>query len=403
MPLHPIRSYQTTFQAIQGQYHKRRTHQKSKNGCTTCKKRRVKCDERKPTCQRCQKYGASCLYNNKSSTSSSLGNVDSLVQLGIRGQNSPLFPLTVVGRIASFSEGLKDDLARIAGDPGIALSIAVAGFKQFIKSTSDGSVGTAMIGEVMRTDMVHVALNTPYLMYTILSAGVLHINRTCPGNKAHEFAEAYFSQRAAHLFQVAIQSGVTENSVDGLISACIIMGLLSLYPPSFSAAESWVFTNRPSDMNWLCLQGGLSCLIAEAGPLLHRCIWAESFSHSDDWEINEVSTQATNPYYMAVKLLSPLLFLEETSENAARSARWIGRLEHAYVALLRQRDRRALVILAHWMGLLCVLSRFEQWVEGRIRQECVAICMYLEAMRDPAIQPFLEYPASSCGYTLRGE
>lgn len=264
-------------------------------------------------------------------------------------------------------------------------------------------------------------------MYTILAAGILYINRRCPGNKAHEFAEASFSQRATHLFQVAIRSGVTEKSADGLISACIIMGLLSLYPPSFSAAESWVFTNRPSDLNWLCLQGGLSCLIAEAGPLFQRCIWAECFSHSDEWEgslyqygsmkgregfhrgladlceINEVSTQATNPYYVAVNLLSPLLSLEQTSENAVRSARWISRLEHAYIALLRQRDRRALVILAHWMGLLCLLSQFEQWVEGRIRQECVAICMYLEAMRDPAIQPFLEYPATSCGYTLLGE
>jgi hypothetical protein len=261
-------------------------------------------------------------------------------------------------------------------------------------------------------------------MYTILAAGTLHINRTCPGSRTCELAEAYFSQHAVALFQTAIQSGVTPNSIDGLISACMIMGLLSLYPPSFSAAESWVFTGKPSDMNWLCLQGGLFCLIAEAGPLLQDCIWADPFSYSHEWEgklcqydikqgqfhealaglceINNLSSQATNPYYNAVRLLSPLLMLETTAENAALSATWIGRLEHEYVALLRQRDRRALVVLAHWMGLLCILSQFEQWVEGRVRQECVAICMYLEHLRDPIIQPFLDYPASSCGYTLLG-
>lgn len=85
--------------------------------------------------------------------------MDSLLQLCIKGQNSTPFPLTVVGRIARFSEGLEDDLARITGDRSIAVSIAVAGFKQFVESTSHCSIATAIIGEVMRTDMIHVAFS----------------------------------------------------------------------------------------------------------------------------------------------------------------------------------------------------------------------------------------------------
>jgi hypothetical protein len=42
VPLNPIRRWQTTFQAVEGQYHQRRSHKKSRNGCTACKKRRVK-------------------------------------------------------------------------------------------------------------------------------------------------------------------------------------------------------------------------------------------------------------------------------------------------------------------------------------------------------------------------
>ncbi|KAL3455684.1 hypothetical protein BJX64DRAFT_59033 [Aspergillus heterothallicus] len=40
----------------------RESASKVRTGCTTCKARRVKCDEAKPTCQRCAKGGRSCEY-----------------------------------------------------------------------------------------------------------------------------------------------------------------------------------------------------------------------------------------------------------------------------------------------------------------------------------------------------
>jgi len=42
---------------------KRKFHNKSKNGCDTCKKRRVKCDEGKPICTKCQNMGIDCHYS----------------------------------------------------------------------------------------------------------------------------------------------------------------------------------------------------------------------------------------------------------------------------------------------------------------------------------------------------
>ena len=41
---------------------KRKFHQKSRNGCLTCKKRRVKCDEQRPVCQKCQHMNLTCGY-----------------------------------------------------------------------------------------------------------------------------------------------------------------------------------------------------------------------------------------------------------------------------------------------------------------------------------------------------
>lgn len=40
----------------------RRKHQKSRRGCTTCKKRHIRCDEAWPRCQNCTKHQSTCHY-----------------------------------------------------------------------------------------------------------------------------------------------------------------------------------------------------------------------------------------------------------------------------------------------------------------------------------------------------
>lgn len=44
-------------------YITRRTHRKSRAGCSTCKVKRVKCDEKKPTCSRCLRNYTDCNYD----------------------------------------------------------------------------------------------------------------------------------------------------------------------------------------------------------------------------------------------------------------------------------------------------------------------------------------------------
>ncbi|KAK7428540.1 hypothetical protein QQZ08_004978 [Neonectria magnoliae] len=41
---------------------KRRFHRRSKNGCQTCKRRHVRCDEQKPLCTNCLQTGSECIY-----------------------------------------------------------------------------------------------------------------------------------------------------------------------------------------------------------------------------------------------------------------------------------------------------------------------------------------------------
>ncbi|KAL7911756.1 hypothetical protein GGI35DRAFT_443551 [Trichoderma velutinum] len=51
------------------EFKQRRSHEKSRKGCTRCKQQRKKCDEARPICSRCQKRNHCCRYTTQSDRS----------------------------------------------------------------------------------------------------------------------------------------------------------------------------------------------------------------------------------------------------------------------------------------------------------------------------------------------
>ncbi|KAL4762862.1 Zn(II)2Cys6 transcription factor domain-containing protein [Aspergillus foveolatus] len=438
MALSSPRAFQSTFKVtlpnrpVETPYHARRAHKKSRNGCLICKGRRVKCDERKPTCLRCENYGAACVYASSLSSSSSSSRSSSIMRSTAASTsrstppNNALTSLSISDMVNRVRDTLGNDLAlapRTIGNRDEALNLAVDSFRFFL-TCSINRISTPLIYQVMKREMVHVAFDTPYLMYTLLGCGVLHMNRVSPGNESRELGEAYFWQRAVQLYSAALQHPINQHNVSGLISASILIGVTSLAPLKFEIQDSWVFTGRGSDLNWLAIQGGLACILKHAGQYVPGSIWGVPFSHSHEIEsqlfryeitkgreglhpdladlcgITDETDDQTSLYWFPIKLLSPFLELEVNAQIASQCTTWMGRLEPPFVNLCRERDPRALVILAYWMGLMCSMSQWVPWVEGRIRKECIAVCIYLESLGDPVIRPFLEFPAAAAGYTL---
>ncbi|KAI1494810.1 hypothetical protein F5X96DRAFT_615501, partial [Biscogniauxia mediterranea] len=50
-----------TASVIQRQ-RQRRFHRRSRNGCSTCKAKHIRCDEKKPLCTYCLRHGGECGY-----------------------------------------------------------------------------------------------------------------------------------------------------------------------------------------------------------------------------------------------------------------------------------------------------------------------------------------------------
>lgn len=260
-------------------------------------------------------------------------------------------------------------------------------------------------------------------MYTILAVGMLHFNRVSP-DQERSLAESYFWQKAINLYQKELTSNVTQENVDALLSSCMFMGVATVCPENFKTEDSWVLTNKPQGMNWLCLQSGLRCILALSKPFIPNSIWASAFAEIGQEEgdmfelegiqgregldpdladlcgIDDYTTENNNVYYAPALYLKSMMLLEHTPRKAWQCATFMGRLECGFLDLARVRDPAALILLSNWMGLMCLLSQWQPWVEGRIRKECVAICMFLEHSSDPRVLRLLQFPALSCGYEL---
>lgn len=177
------REFQTTFQVdlpdrpVTAPYHARRAHKKSRHGCTVCKSRRVKvsspaisyfvpdvnqvqCDERKPACLRCENYGAECVYppsptSSRTSSSPSSSSSD---------PDRTLVSLSISDMVGKVRDAVGADLAfapRTIGDYDAVVNMAVTSLNFYLKYSTD-TVGTPLIQQVMRREMIHVAFDVSF-------------------------------------------------------------------------------------------------------------------------------------------------------------------------------------------------------------------------------------------------
>jgi hypothetical protein len=274
-------------------------------------------------------------------------------------------------------------------------------------------------------------------MHTIVGIACLHLNRMVPPIQRNQPKEVHHWSKAIRLYQSALGQPVNSTNTDALISTCVLMNAMLLCPEDFKPRDSWIFSESPSAMNWLCLQSGLRLVIEMTAPYMATSIWNSAFSaYAEDTKpspesqlgreglspidlidlcgITDFSTEQTNPYLEPFRMVSTMSnvprpdFDHMSDKDPADTATawqyyskiitFIGRLMPGFCNLLRRRDVPALLILAHWIGLMCPLSRFQMWIEGRLRPECIAICMYLERHEDVRVRELLRFPGVACGY-----
>ncbi|ATZ50032.1 hypothetical protein BCIN_05g04220 [Botrytis cinerea B05.10] len=193
----------------------RRPHHKSRTGCLQCKSRKVKCDEKKPSCQKCQSYGSGseCSYLRthpmkslhsheiQCSTMMRQGSKSKSPASDILPSKVELSPRPAVSPTPSLSAS---SYSFSTLDMELLHYYTVYGVSDFIDFASGQ--------ELYRTTVVELAFQFPFLMHEILALAALQLSHARPLKAAyyHEASTAHLTT-ALQLFQDTVSNLTAEN------------------------------------------------------------------------------------------------------------------------------------------------------------------------------------------------
>ncbi|OJJ72957.1 hypothetical protein ASPBRDRAFT_195599 [Aspergillus brasiliensis CBS 101740] len=374
-------------------FHPRRPHRKSRAGCLVCKQRRVKCDEEKPSCHRCQKLGFDCSYEPETK--------DSVSVFLASPPDSKAYCMSVDTVTKKINEILQLD-SKSGPLP------VVQALQHFHHGLTNPALGPTRAQSAMQARIIQLGFNSPFLLHAIVAAATSHIRHLASEGHVYTLSETYHWQQAITKYSREI-TAIGPKNTDSVISACLLLTIRSFALDEYDPLGSFVFSDDITSLSWLTLQGGLRHLIMATVQWKAGSMWWEVFMKSHDKTvdlfederpgrvaihpgladlcgIDDTTTAETNLYHAPARILTRLLSLERGVRSFASYSGFMGRLLPEFFAKLMQKDPPALVMLSWWLGLMYGTEMY--WVKTRARSEITAITWYLgegwdEFMRFP--------------------
>ncbi|KAL3446177.1 hypothetical protein BJX65DRAFT_309167 [Aspergillus insuetus] len=403
----------------------RRSHRKSRLGCGNCKKRRVKCDEKKPTCSNCIQHSIDCDFTARSAS-------ESLTPPARRYQ----FRQSKYQQVASPSPQAQDqnqvqlktttsvaiqcDFPPIPDKGGISLSDLHL-FHHFTTTTyrtlSEESPATRRLWQSL---IPAWGISFPSILHLILALSALHLASLHPDRR-----DEYVAQADQH-FTFGVRSVTSVLALDTLDSEncqLIYMSAVLICFAYFARGpregEFLVFS-AGGKSEWLVLLHGVRSILGQkqseifTGDLEPAPRVQNSTEQSDARSILQlddefsrhtarlqeirllITTEITTDREIYLASLDDLLTCFSNAHKSCKAGEcptdlmqftmgWTFRLPAVMIDRLEGREPVALVMLAHWAILLwymrsvwfmkgwdthivsgireCLTEGFQRWVE----------------------------------------
>ncbi|KAE8154273.1 hypothetical protein BDV25DRAFT_115551, partial [Aspergillus avenaceus] len=367
----------------QNKIRSRRSHQKSRLGCSNCKKRRVKCDEKKPSCTKCLNHSIPCDFSTPASQSpSSTPSTRPRYRFKKSKYQSLTSPSPSAGdlRPDQSSVATQCDLAGNKFNGGISFADLQL-FHHYLLSTyrtlADESNDKHGIWPI---HLPQWGMSFPSILHLILALAALH--------QAHEKPDLrvqYVAQADDH-FTFGVQSVTTVLSrIDSdncqLVYMSAVLICLVYFGHGPRPGEYLVFSDAGS-AEWLVLMRGVRSILVSR----HSEIFSGILKPEPDESIEGVSPdlqdelcqhqarivalQASveslppsaekDSYLHAIRTLPGTFEELYTMRSAGKGGTallpmvigWIYRMPESFIVLLEHKDPYALMILAHWVIVL---------------------------------------------------
>ncbi|KAF2681539.1 hypothetical protein K458DRAFT_420698 [Lentithecium fluviatile CBS 122367] len=208
---------------------RKRPHKKSRGGCLTCKKKKVKCDEASPACSYCALRKIPCTYPQLSSsdsqspsdgtTSTSSSPQDKLV---ISPRSSPLSPTWLIPAFNTSAGQLTN----------VEISF-LHHYRNSVWKTLSFREDNLVHG-INRDLVPKLAISKDYLLYAILSISAAHRDAVDPSPQNKTLALQYRT-KALSTYTNALSNITWENYETLLVTSMYMMGMVP--PPEFPCTE----------------------------------------------------------------------------------------------------------------------------------------------------------------------
>ncbi|KAF2466258.1 uncharacterized protein BDR25DRAFT_77007 [Lindgomyces ingoldianus] len=362
----------------------RKPHTKSRKGCVSCKSRHVKCDETKPACVNCDKYGSKCEYpaaqarivNDNTSPYARVSTPSSADGLNLN-RSSP----TLGGQTQDYALNI----------PQLRL------LHHFSTVTASTLTSNIEAQDVCRSHIVKIAFNHPFLLHVILALAALHLSWL---NQA--LSQVYLVQAEKHHDAALAEFRSDVQDIDESNFQAVFCFAFILFPYSCAVLidpkngpeyvldtvlQNLALTRRVPPM---VRQFYSSMLDSELGRLVPSDTQGIDFYQvpSDRvlvslWKFSELTSKLYPPdineaYELAISTLEVLFsVVKRQSERPSVSLvkLWTHQVTPRFMELLSARQPGALIIFAHYAVLLktCQHYWFMDGYAGQILQVADAL------------------------------
>ncbi|KAE8150975.1 hypothetical protein BDV25DRAFT_153477 [Aspergillus avenaceus] len=321
----------------------RRPHRKTRTGCFSCKKRRIKCDEQKPSCLNCLRRGYNCEYLSRPLDSDNQD--DAVTHTPSPGNDLPELPMTELRLLHHFTTS----------------TYATMSSRENIKT-------------IWRVTVPQLAFSCDCLMRAILALSALHLSRLEPEERRMQYQKLAVSHYDAALRSSTLTIlHLSVENCHALYACSELIFLFNLVHPHLSPNPLLSYTNEVAP--WLTLLRGIrtiaypfveSLKVGVLGPLL-----AVNEGSAPDKTIiesldvfdahirrSQITNPSTSTYLAAIENLR-----QWSVDMDGHGFRWAVHVDEDYVSLLRRMEPEALVVFAHFA---LVVKKWDSnyWLRG---------------------------------------
>ncbi|KAK0451297.1 uncharacterized protein EV420DRAFT_1560133 [Desarmillaria tabescens] len=331
-----------------------RPHRKTRNGCKTCKQRKVKCDEEFPICKNCTRRCIECVW------------IDTPPYHSLVPATSPRTP----------SSSPETSPSTITGTTGSFDLLTLELIHRYSTTTSHTLASDPVTSNVWTTIVPKLVFDprNQCLLYAVLAVSALHVYHTDPTADRYAVAASTYHWQA----KMGLHKAETDGETD-IGAIFITLSLLAMYEFATSSIVSL------SMSGWHITVRNITCEVAKIWPQLREGVLRpallvkapttistpleESFSSSlstllstahsspDLEELHDVSVYAA--YKESIRILE--ISCKASSENWNAVAFWWTMAPKRFFRLLAEGKPRALIILAHFCVMMKRVAKDGPW------------------------------------------